>query len=71
MCKGKPALALSFIAWLDVSVSSGQNPQRALISEASSTGLWKEIRVFEVYHQQDVRSRSKVKKEGTVDAVPS
>lgn len=54
-CKGKPGLAPSFIVWLSVSVSIGQNPQWALINGASSTGLWKESRIRQVYNWQEAR----------------
>lgn len=71
-CKGKPGLALSFIAWLSVSVGTGQNPQWALINGTSSTGLWKESRILQVYNWQEARSCSQVKKrEGSKDSVPS
>lgn len=71
-CNGKPGLALSFIAWLSVSVGTGQNPQWALINGTSSTGLWKESRILQVYNWQEARSCSQVKKrEGSKDSVPS
>lgn len=69
MCKGKPDLAPSFIAWLSVSVSTGKNPHQW--TGASSVGLWEEIRVFQVYRWQEVRSCSQVQREGSVDAFPS